>query len=479
MLQDVGVSMNRWLTVVLLVAGTCGLAPAALMERIEKVANPQKMSGYSINVVEPESGTVIYSHDAHKPLIPASNMKLVSTAAALKYLGAGFEYKTRVGLSRGALVVIGSGDPILGDKDTDDKHGRQSGWVFEKIAQALSERGVAEVNDIVIDTTVFDDERVHPSWKPEELNRSYAAEVCGLNYSLNCIELSATNLGRTVALHVEPTTSFIDMTSQVKAVSSNGRGIGSYRTAQPNKIVVFGEVKNKEGPVKVAIEKPAAFFGFLLAEHLARAGITARGKLIERAFSESEGFTPLVEFVTPLTDVINRANTDSLNLAAEALFKTIDAHGNPDGKNGSWAGGREMVARYLAGLGVAGEEFKIDDGCGLSRENRLTTHLLSRLLLDQYRSGNWELFRVSLAVGGEEGTIDRYFNEPRYRGKIHAKTGYISGVRAFSGVCLTDRGPYLFSILSNGPRGLSRDAINGVAKAIIDEYRIAATSSAR
>jgi D-alanyl-D-alanine carboxypeptidase/D-alanyl-D-alanine-endopeptidase (penicillin-binding protein 4) len=479
MLQDVGVSMNKGLIVMLLVAGACGLAPAALTERIENVANPQKMSGYSINIVEPASGTVLYSYDAHKPLIPASNMKLVSTAAALKYLGANFEYKTRVGLSNGSLVVIGSGDPILGDKDTDGRYGRQSGWVFEKISQALREQGVTEVNDIVIDTTVFDDERVHPSWKPAELNRAYAAEVCGLNYNLNCIELTASNVDGSVSLQVEPKTSFIEIANQMKAGSAGTSGIISYRTTQPNKIVVRGEAKSREGPVKLAIEKPAAFFGFLLAEHLARAGIAARGKLIERAFNESEGFTPLVEIVTPLTDVINRANTNSLNLAAEALFKTIAAHGNPDGKNGSWAGGREMVARYLAGLGVSSDEFKIDDGCGLSRENRLTTHLLSRLLLDQYRGGNWELFQVSLAVGGEEGTIDKYFNEPRYRGKIHAKTGYISGVRAFSGVCLTDRGPYLFSVLSNGPKGLSRDAINGVAKAIIDEYRGSATGTPR
>jgi len=476
MLQDVGVSMNRCMIVAGLTLVFCGLASAALTERIHKVADPQKFSEYSINIVEPGSGAVIYSHNAHKPLIPASNMKLVSTAAALKYLGPGFEYKTRVGLSNGTIVVIGSGDPILGDKDTDAKYGRPSGWAFEKITQALRERGVTEVNDIIVDTTVFDDERVHPSWKPAELNRAYAAEVCGLNYNLNCIELTGANLGGSVALQVEPRTSFVQMTNQVKAVSTGGRGIGSYRTTQPNRIVVFGEVRTKEGPVKVAIEKPAGFFGFLLAEHLARSGITARGKLIERAFSESEGFTPLVELVTPLKDVVNRANTDSLNLAAEALLKTIAAQGNPDGRNGSWAGGRQMIARYLTNLGIPAQEFSIDDGCGLSRENRLTTHLISRLLLDQYRGGNWELFKVSLAVGGEEGTIDRYFNEPRYRGKIHGKTGYISGVRAFSGVCLTDRGPYLFSILSNGPKSLTRDAINGVAMAIIDEYRGASES---
>ncbi|MEN6338274.1 MAG: D-alanyl-D-alanine carboxypeptidase/D-alanyl-D-alanine-endopeptidase, partial [Phycisphaerales bacterium] len=299
--------MNRCMVVLGLVVAACGLASAALTQRIEKVANPEKASGYSINIVEPESGSVIYSYNAHKPLMPASNMKLVTTSAAMKYLGADFAYRTRVGLSNGTLVVIGSGDPILGDRETDAKYDRQSGWVFEQIAQALRDQGVSEINDIVIDTTVFDDERVHPNWDPKELNRWYAPEVCGLNYNLNCIELTATNVGGSVSLQVEPKTSFIEIANQMKVGSGANSGIISYRTTQPNKIVVRGQTRSKEGPVKLAIEKPAAFFGFLLAEHLSRSGITAKGRLVERAFSASEGFTPLVELVTPLTDAINRA----------------------------------------------------------------------------------------------------------------------------------------------------------------------------
>lgn len=471
MQQDANVSVKRCLAGVLLSVVWCAVALGSLTQRILKVADPQKVSDYSINIIEPQSGSTVYSYEPHKPLMPASNMKLVTTAAALKYFGADFEYRTRVGLSDNTLVVIGNGDPILGDADTDAKYGRQSGWIFEKIVQALREQSVTEINDIVIDTTIFDDERVHPSWDTAQLNRWYECEVCGLNYNLNCIEITATNFGGTILLQVEPKTSFIEIANQVEAITSGDSAVGSYRTAQPNKIIAFGKCKTKDGPFKVAIEKPAGFFGFLLAEHLARSGIVAKGRLVERAFDEAEGFKPLVEFTTSLADVVNRANTDSLGLAAEALLKTIDAHSRPDGKNGGWAGGRERIAKYLEeDLGVPPEEFRLDDGSGLSRQNRLTTNAISRLLLNQYRGNNWELFQVSLAVGGEEGTIDKYFNEPKYRGKIHAKTGYISGARALSGVCLTDRGSYLFSILSNGPKGLSRDAINGIAKAIIDEY---------
>ena len=470
MLRYMSLSTKRVAAVVLLTAWFCGVAAAGLSERIHQIVDRQKATEYSIRVIKADSGAAIYGHSAQKPLIPASNMKLVTTAAALRYLGPDFVYRTRVGLHGDTLVVIGSGDPLLGDRETDDKHGRQTAWIFERISQALQRQRVAEINDIVVDTTIFDDERVHSSWPAKDHNKWYACEVCGLNYNGNCIEVTTSNLGGNVAVQVEPTTTFVEIINQAEAISTGNSAVGTYRTQQPNKIIVFGKCRSTQGPFRVAIEQPAAFFGFLMAEHLVRAGIPARGRFIEKAFDEAGEFRPLVEFNTPIADVLGRCNTDSLGLAAEALVKTIDAHERPDGKNGGWAGGRELIARYLSSLGIPSGEFNIDDGSGLSRKNRLTTNAITKLLLSMYRSGNWALFRTSLAVGGEDGTIGRYFSGAKYRGKIHGKTGYISGVRSFSGVCLTDNGPYIFSILSNGPKGLSRDAINDVAKAIVDEY---------
>ena len=461
---------RKWVVVALSVVWLCDASFAALAGRIGKIVEPQAGGDYAIQVVKADSGAAIYSYNARKPLIPASNMKLITTAAALKYLGPNFEYKTRVALHNDTLVVIGSGDPLLGDKDTDDKHDRQAGWIFEKIAQALQARGVREVNDIVIDTSVFDNQRVHPSWPARDYNKWYACEISGLNYNDNCIEMTTTNVGGSIAIEIDPPTRFVETVNQVEAVSRGDEAVGSYRTQQPNRIIVFGKCRTKQGPFKVAIEQPAGFFGFLLAEHLQRSGIVVKGKVIEKTLDSKARLKPLVEFSTPVSDVLWRANTDSLGLAAEALIKTIDAHNNSDKKLGSWPGGRELVRRYLTGLGVPEAEINLDDGSGLSRENRLTANAITKVLLNLYKSGNWELFKTSLAVGGEEGTINKYFSEPKYRGNIHGKTGYISGVRAFSGVCHTQSGPYLFAVLSNGPKGLSRDAINDVAKAIIDEY---------
>lgn len=462
------VDVRKSLTVVFISAWLCGVAAGGLAGRIGLALKSPVRKDYAIHILEADSETVVYSYNANQPMIPASNMKLVTTAAALVYLGADFEYTTRVGLCEDTLVVIGSGDPLLGDERINEKYGRDSNWVLDAVAEALQHRGIQEINDVIVDSTVFDDERVHPSWAAKDLNRWFACEVCGINYNDNCIKVTTNNLDGTVQVWVEPPTSFVRIVNEIKAISTGKSGVGAYRNATPNKITLRGKCRGTEG-MDVAIEKPAAFLGYILAEHLLRAGISTRGRLMERAFDRDRPFDELVTFTTPITDVLHRSNKNSLNLASEALLKTIAAHDGPDAKGGSWDRGAERITQYLSQLGVPMEEFAIDDGSGLSRENRLSANSLTTVLLDMYESDDWPLFRDSLSVGGVDGTIDEQFQSPRYRGKVLAKTGTIAGVKSLSGVCLTNRGPYLFSILSNR-YSLSPDRVYSVAEAIIDEY---------
>jgi D-alanyl-D-alanine carboxypeptidase/D-alanyl-D-alanine-endopeptidase (penicillin-binding protein 4) len=396
-------------------------------------------------------------------------MKVITTAAAVKYLGPQFEYKTRVGICDSDLVVIGSGDPILGDERTDKKYGRAPGWIFEQIIKAIQDKGIKEVNDIVVDATVFDEQRVHPDWPAKELNHWYACEVSGLNYSANCIQVTAENRNGRVEVSVEPQTAFVQINNIAQAISSGKSTVGTERGKRPNQLTLKGKVTDKEEPFDVAIERPAVFFGTLLAESLARSGIAVHGHVVEKAFTNSAKFTPLTEFTTPLADVLQRANKNSLGLAAEALVKTIAAHETPGGTSGSWAKGTELIGKYLAGLGIPESQFHLSDGSGLSRQDRLSPQALVTVLRDLYRGPNWEFYKATLAVGGEDGTVARYFKDAKHRSNILGKTGYISGVKSFTGVCLTAKGPYLFSIISNKD-SLSRDAINGVAAAVIDEY---------
>ena len=446
-------------------------AKADLAKRVDGIISRslQQKVRFSIHIVKADSGGTVYNHDAGELMIPASNMKIITSAAALKYLGPDYEYKTKVGLCDDSLVIIGSGDPLLGDEKTDAKYGREKGWIFKDIATALKRKGIATIKDIIVDSSKFDDQCVHPSWPKKELNKWYACEVSGLNFNDNCIAISTKNNGGKVAVFVEPQTSFLKFNNKVVPISKGASAIGTYRNKEPNKIVIYGRCRDRAGPFDVAIERPAAFFGFLLAEHLAKAGIKTNGQLVEKTLNDHSNFRLLTQYSTPLADCLVRCNKNSLGLAAEAMLKTIAAHNNPDGKNGSWDRGRELISEFFLGLGIDESQFYIDDASGLSRQNELSAYAITKVLLNIYNSDNWKLYRDSLAVGGVDGTIARYFKEEKYKGKISGKTGYISGVRSFSGLCSTEQGDYIFSILANNTNGQTRGVINDIAKTIIDD----------
>lgn len=463
-------TIKKTIIIVLLVLSNASFAAGGIAGRIDRIINrpSQKKVNFSVHVVNAGTSRSVYSFNEHKAMIPASNMKIVTTAAALDVLGSDFEYKTVAGLCGDDLVVIGSGDPLLGDERTDKKYLRQKGWLLDKIVERIRQRGVRSVNNIVIDTTVFDDMRVHPSWPVEQLNKWYACEVSGLNYNNNCIQMTTSTASGRVSISIQPRTDYIKIINKVRAIKSGKGAVGAYRTTEANKLVVKGKCKKKQGPFAVAIEEPAGLFGHLLRAKLLEAGIKVRGEVAIKPVSRNCEFAAVTEYRTPIADCLARCNKDSLGLAAEALLKTMGAYANLDRKGGSWQGGQHVVTNYLSGLGVDGSEFFIDDGSGLSRENRLSAYAITKVLLDVYNGDSWLLYKESLAAGGVDGTIRKYFREKKYKGKIFGKTGYIAGVKSFSGVCITDNGDYVFSILTNKANGKSRGAINDIAKAIFD-----------
>jgi len=460
---------KRSLLVVIFCICLVGVAKADLKRKIDGIISrsSQRKVQFSIAIVKADSGETVYSHGATKALVPASNMKVIVTAAALKYLGPHYEYKTKVGLRDNTLIVIGGGDPLLGDEKTDAKQSRERNWIFSDIAVLLKRNGITTIRDIIVDSSIFDDQRVHPNWPKEELNRWYACEVSGFNFNDNCIAVTAKNNGGKVAISIEPQTGYVRLINKVVPVSAGKQAVGSYRTVEPNRIVVFGRCKGQIVPFDVAIENPAAFFGYLLAENLAKAGINASGQIVEKAVAD-ENIKVLAEYSTSIADCLARCNKDSLGLAAEALLKTIAAESSPSKRNGSWAKGREMISQYLLEVGISSSEFYIDDASGLSRQNKLSANAIIKVLLNVYKSENWQLYKDSLAVGGVDGTIAGSFKEQKYKGKIFGKTGYIADVKTFSGICNTEQGDYIFSILAKNANGQTRDAINDIAKAIVD-----------
>jgi D-alanyl-D-alanine carboxypeptidase/D-alanyl-D-alanine-endopeptidase (penicillin-binding protein 4) len=468
------IQIKRLLAAAVFSISLVSIASAGLAERIDGIINQplQKDVKYSIVIVKADSGEVVYSHDANKAMVPASNMKVITTAAALKYLGPDYKFTTEVGLCGDTLVIKGGGDPLLGDEVTDAKYQREPGWIFKDIAAALKQNNITAIKDIIVDGSIFDNERVHPNWPKEQLNQWYACEVSGLNFNDNCIAVTVKNINGNVTVGIRPETGFIKITNEVVPITegkSAKSAVGAYRNQTPNSISIKGKCQKQEGPFDVAIEKPAEFFGFLLWENLTGAGINVDGQILEKPTPQDCDFKKIAEYSTPIADCLARCNKNSQPLAAEALFKTIAAKAATDGKNGSWVKGRELISEYMLELGIERGEFYIDDGRGLSRENKLSANAITKVLLDVYKGKNWDVYKNSLAVGGVEGTIGKYFKEEKYKGKVFGKTGYIAGVTSFSGICSGKGGEYIFSILANNTKGGTREAINDITKAIIDE----------
>lgn len=454
---------------IIIASSLCLLISISSAGTLESLLSKHKQSKtvLSILAVDADSENIIYRRQSDAPMIPASNMKLVTTAAALHLLGNDYAFQTKIGLLGRDLVVVGGGDPLLAEPKNDSVSCQAANALMDMIIHVLQEASVSSVDNIILDTSYFDENRVHPSWPPEQLNQWYACEVGGLNFYNNCIHLEVNRSGNSAVISMTPPNGYVTLINQLKLISSGSSAVGAYRNSVPNKLFIKGKLNQAAG-FDVAIENPAGLFGSILKNRLISSGISVEGSVTEQSNTTDSGPQYLLIVKTPIADVIRRSNKDSLGLAAECLVKTISAEQNPVKSNGRWQHGLEMMSQYLNSLDVPESQYTLDDGSGLSRINRLSAQSLVAVIKDMYKSENSDIFLNSLAVGGVDGTIRKYFHKEPYKGNIIGKTGYIKGVRTFSGVCKTPRGDIIFSILTEKGNGYTRRCINEITQAIFD-----------
>jgi D-alanyl-D-alanine carboxypeptidase/D-alanyl-D-alanine-endopeptidase (penicillin-binding protein 4) len=190
------------------------------------------------------------------------------------------------------------------------------------------------------------------------------------------------------------------------------------------------------------------FAEMLAANNIRREGQVRRDNTFRSRPAGGEGGNVVAVHETPLTTVLARANKDSMNLYAESLCKRLgrEATGQP----GSWANGTAALADYLRKAGVPDEQFKLDDGCGLSKENVISPHAINKVLAHAFHGKARDAFVFSLSVAGVDGTLEDRFKGSDLRGRVLGKSGYINGVRSLSGYLKAKDGQhYAFSILMN------------------------------
>lgn len=418
-----------------------------------------------ISIRDSDTNVELVGIAADRPMIPASNMKLLTTGVALHLLGEDFAFQTKLLRDDDRLIILGDGDPAFGDPDllaimqVGDTEGVDVETFLRLWTRAVKEAGVTSVREVIVDDRIFDREFVHPTWPVEQLNRRYCAEVAGFNFHLNTLHFfpKPTRGSRPNISEFTPHARWLDVANS----GTNRTGEGDSNTAWlarapgSNDLRFHGNVKFAyRVPVPVTLHDMPTFFARLFSDRLESAGITVR----EHRVSDSTDPRSTGEVVGPIIStgigtVITRANRDSNNLYAEALLKRCGAEISK--QPGSWMNGsavaRHAIHERLGNPGLV-EGVVIADGSGLSRDNRVSPQTLSAWLNTFHRDSTLgPIFLESLAEPLTPGTLSKRFRNTNLHGtRVQAKSGYINGVSTLSGfVTSADGTRRSFSIMVN------------------------------
>lgn len=430
--------------------------------------NGGKAVRFAVRVVDAADGEELFALDAGVPLVPASNMKLATTAAALAALGPDWRFHTLVGLVGKDLVVVGGGDPNLSGRFYD---GDIVG-AFRRWAAILRQRGITSVaGNLVFDDSLFEPARVHATWEQADLSRYSAAPIGALVANDSCVDVfvrGAGKAGRPASIRIDPPTRYFAVGGAVETKSRSRNAFWATWQHEPRRLVFGGEVSPGSRP-KVywrPVDDPGLFAATLIRETLEGEGVAVEGGVVRRRvwtpeWRMPEEFRCQIIHTSSLAQTIRVANTRSQNLYAECLMKTVAAYAGagresddlrwPNGE-GSWAAGAAAVAAHLRKLGVDVRGCVFADGSGLSRDNRLTVRALTDLLVRMAGRPGREVWLDSLARWGDQGgTLRIYGDDPALDGRVSAKTGYLRDTRALSGYVRTDSGRTLaFAMLADG-----------------------------
>ncbi|MFC3999507.1 D-alanyl-D-alanine carboxypeptidase/D-alanyl-D-alanine-endopeptidase [Nocardiopsis sediminis] len=430
------------------------------------------LSGVAVASVS--EGDVLYENEAAAPLIPASNIKLLTTAAALDVLGAGHTFTTTVsaaeapayGRVEGDLYLAGTGDPSL------------TGDAFDRLAARVAAAGVTEVTgDLLADDTWFDTERLAPDWEADDEPYYYAAQISALTVAANedldtgVVNVTAspgTAEGDPVDVELDPMAGNLSIENAARTGAPDAEATADITRAPETNVFTAAGVLPAGGEPFTdlrTVHEPTDHAVHLFAAALEERGVkvlgdigrgTAPGDTVPLAERESRELGALV---LPLMKLSNNGH-------AEILVKAM---GRAAAGEGTWAAGLAELGPALERIGVARTGFEAHDGSGLSRTNRLDAATVIDVLQavqDEPWFGTWER---SLPVAGVSnrmvgGTLADRMRGTAAAGNVRAKTGTLSGASSLSGYVTSADGEELaFAVINNeypgaAPRGV-QDAI--------------------
>ena len=436
--------------------------PAALESSLVRAAIPRAAT--AVLVQDVDSATPVLAHRTREAMNPASVMKLVTTYAALEQLGPTYTWKTRIvaeapvrnGVLKGNLHVIGGGDPRLS---------RERLWL---LLRELRSRDIRRIEgDVITDRRFFQLPAHDPGAFDQRPLRPYNAPADALNIDYGALPLRLVPNAAGAEVGIDPLPAGLSLDNRIR------RG-GTGPCPDPTALLSADSRSSGNGGSVLTLEgslPPActAAFDWNLAplpparlfEGLFRTLWQELGGEIDGRFVDGPapaGARALAESTSPaLPEVLRDMNKWSNNVIARHVLATLGAESEP-GRDSAVAGGK-VVERTLAGAGIPTDALVIENGAGLSRNERVSAHTLGQLLMAAWRSRSMPELIASLPIAGRDGTARRRVANSPAAGAAHIKTGTLDGVRSLAGYVQGASGHrYIVVLLINHPNaGAGRD----------------------
>ena len=400
-----------------------------LAQNIEKIVNrPQfKRSHWGITIQDLDTQENIYQLNAQKFFVPASTIKLLTTAAALDTLGKDFRIETSI-YATGELPrletlrIAGKGDPTITTEN------------LANLAQQLKTLGVTSVDRLIIDDSYFANPLINPTWEWGDSYYYYGTTVNSiiLNQNTARLTLLPQQIGKPVKLRWSDENAARQWQVSNQAITGS---IGSEYTVEIDGISgkpalnIRGELPQNEtqDTWDLAIFDPAQYFLTTLRELLTKSGISVNQTTIVTTPNPKPTERIITQIYSPpLAELIKEINQDSNNLYAEIILKTLAKHLSSDD-------GVTALETSLESLGIKTDDYDLVDGSGLSRHNLISPATLNQLLRIMSQHAESNLFQESLARAGVSGTLKRRLRQTEIAGNLWGKTGSLSGTITLSG----------------------------------------------
>ena len=408
-----------------------------------------------IDIVSLESGETLYARNQHQLFHPASNMKLLTTATALKLLGPNYKFKTTLyadtssfsdSTITGDLYLKGFGNPDLSIED------------LRSMVQQLNLRGITGIiGNLICDDTYMDDLYWGSGWMWDDVSAWYWAPICALTVNDNCVEVivkPGSKVGDSLIVQLVPPTRYMKIVNTGVTVDSmdttQQKAFKVERKWRPpeNTVMVEGgmRVGDSERSFVIDVVDAALYAGTLFGELLEAEGIAFSGEVVKGRVPDTT-IVLAEHFSAPLTMTVFNTNKISDNLSAELLLKTLGAE--IKGPPGTAKKGISVIHQYLDSIGIDSTTYEIVDGSGVSRYNVITPHIIIQLLKAMHEDfGIQAEFKTSLPIAGIDGTLRRRMKGAAAEGNLRAKTGSLRGVSSLSGYAATADGEIVaFSIM--------------------------------